>query len=99
MGHGTSYIRACLTVIYLHVRSVAAREMSGAQFGKGGDTMQSSNRGPNQQELEEFFAQAGNNVLRMLFGRGTVLLILAFVVLVIIWLGSGSMSSSQERKG
>lgn len=51
--------------------------------------MQSSNRGPNQQELEEFFAQAGNNVLRMLFGRGTLLLILALVVLVIIWLGSG----------
>ena len=51
--------------------------------------MQSNNRGPNQQELEEFFAQTGNNLVNALFGRGKLVLILVVVAVVLLWLGTG----------
>jgi membrane protease subunit HflK len=51
--------------------------------------MHSSNRGPNEKEIEEFFSHARGNISGALSGRGGFLLIIAIIILVLLWLGTG----------
>ena len=51
--------------------------------------MQSDNRGPNEQEIEEFFAQTRDSVSGMLSGRGGAFLLIVVVAVVLLWLASG----------
>lgn len=51
--------------------------------------MQSGNRGPNEQEIEEFFVQTKSQVSSVLSGRGRSLILILIVVLVLLWLASG----------